>query len=977
MKISEIMTGILLTSMSRIAKASLTAESLRRRRDFSPRSLCDSALNTPSRKSRFVFLLTLAVMLSVSAHSQSLVTLTGTVTDQNKAAVAGAEVKATNIASGRIITVRTDSQGAYRIEGLQSGSYRLSVASDGFAVAARSVTIGGAETIQNFLLVPGAIEDSLTVTAARGLARMSAETPQTVTITDETEIEKRRPASTLEAIEKTPNLTPIGSNPAGERPRLRGLASNRLLIIIDGDRLNNVRSDPLSGVSPAIIDIAQLQSAEVISGAGSSLYGSDAVAGIINIITRAPAHENDRQRLSIRLDGDLRTNGPFSRGAAAISWSRPRMAARVAGSLFETDSYRSGDGAISIDEVARFGRFASEMGNAIGNNVALTYAVWGLPAKAEIPNGKGRGFNDQIDLWFSPAFGHSIRYRQLNSQHKDIGFPFITPPFDGRRQFNGFRRLDKYGLRYEGHEMRDWLPRLAAGFYRQKYSFADGNFVSTINEGSSWELIPDPQSPTGSRADITDRPSTFTPGNFTDGKSAVTSYGLDLQASFIPLRRLLITSGAGYLRDSSRDEFSRIDFISTQRVIAGKASNPDSVYRNLGWFNLAEYEPFEWLRLTAGLRLDDWRSEAKVTRGFPLGTESAILAASFDRLIASPGQINVEGLRGIADLIAGRRGITTSNTTATGNLGAVARTKIGVNAYLRWGNSYREPGITERYILRNFGDPTFSVLLASNTALRPERGRSLDLGVKVRRDRWNASLGYFRNDFEDFLRIVFSDVLFVPADPQRGLEPISPDFPFHGILYAQRANIARARIQGVEATYEADIMLSRWGTVTPFGSLGWLKGSDLSPDPGAIALIERFYNRRDTPIKLEGSATDAPLAGITPFRGVFGARYSSVDGKWFGSYQARYQARVRRVDPIDLSTNILTQYGSFASLNSLATHSLRGGYTHRRENLRMVFSVGVENVGDRLYFDHFQNAPAAGRGLIFGVTIETKNLLGR
>jgi len=34
---------------------------------------------------------------------------------------------------------------------------------------------------------------------------------------------------------------------------------------------------------------------------------------------------------------------------------------------------------------------------------------------------------------------------------------------------------------------------------------------------------------------------------------------------------------------------------------------------------------------------------------------------------------------------------------------------------------YREPGVTERYILRNFGDPTFSVLLVPNTALKPER----------------------------------------------------------------------------------------------------------------------------------------------------------------------------------------------------------------------------------------------------------------
>src|SRR4029453_7800557 len=98
-------------------------------------------------------------------------------------------------------------------------------------------------------LVPGALENSVTITAGRGSARAAIDTPQAVTITDAAEIEKPRPASPREALEKTPNPTPIGMNPVGERPRLRGLASNRLLIIIDGERLNNMRSDPLSGVA--------------------------------------------------------------------------------------------------------------------------------------------------------------------------------------------------------------------------------------------------------------------------------------------------------------------------------------------------------------------------------------------------------------------------------------------------------------------------------------------------------------------------------------------------------------------------------------------------------------------------------------------------------------------------------------------------------------------------------------------------------
>src|SRR3712207_7556039 len=50
------------------------------------------------------------------------------------------------------------------------------------------------------------------------------------------------------------------------------------------------------------------------------------------------------------------------------------------------------------------------------------------------------------------------------------------------------------------------------------------------------------------------------------------------------------------------------------------------------------------------------------------------------------------------------RGFETARAVFTGNVGVVFRLPAGVGAYARWGTSYREPGITERYILRDFGD---------------------------------------------------------------------------------------------------------------------------------------------------------------------------------------------------------------------------------------------------------------------------------
>jgi outer membrane receptor protein involved in Fe transport len=177
----------------------------------------------------------------------------------------------------------------------------------------------------------------------------------------------------------------------------------------------------------------------------------------------------------------------------------------------------------------------------------------------------------------------------------------------------------------------------------------------------------------------------------------------------------------------------------------------------------------------------------------------------------------------------------------------------------------------------------------------------------------------------------------------------------------QRTNTSRARIQGLEGAYEVSLPLGeggRAGLLTPFGTFGLLKGSNLTPDQNTLKLIAQFYNRADTPVPLSGSPTDAPLSSITPLRMIHGVRFDSPRRRWFGEYELRYQARVRRADPLDLSAAISTEYGTFASLNSFASHVLRAGYAFNREKHRVSLTLAVENLTNRLYFEHFQTAPA-------------------
>ena len=123
------------------------------------------------------------VLFAASIKAQSGASLAGTIADENGAVVINADVKLLSIASGRTFDTKTASSGSYQFNGLPLGFYQASVSREGFAVATRTLTLRRVGSHkEDFVLVPGIIQSSITVTAGKGGARVSAETPQSVTI---------------------------------------------------------------------------------------------------------------------------------------------------------------------------------------------------------------------------------------------------------------------------------------------------------------------------------------------------------------------------------------------------------------------------------------------------------------------------------------------------------------------------------------------------------------------------------------------------------------------------------------------------------------------------------------------------------------------------------------------------------------------------------------------------------------------------
>ena len=111
--------------------------------------------------------------------------------------------------------------------------------------------------------------------------------PQPIQVVRRQEIELNNPANSAELLEQA-GVFVQRSQVGGGSPVLRGFEANRVLIVVDGVRMNNAiyRSGHLQNV--ITIDPDMIERTEVLFGPGSVMYGSDALGGVMHFYTRQP-----------------------------------------------------------------------------------------------------------------------------------------------------------------------------------------------------------------------------------------------------------------------------------------------------------------------------------------------------------------------------------------------------------------------------------------------------------------------------------------------------------------------------------------------------------------------------------------------------------------------------------------------------------------------------------------------------------------
>jgi hemoglobin/transferrin/lactoferrin receptor protein len=870
-------------------------------------------------------ILVAAFILLVRASISTAATISGVVSDPTGASIPGALVVLHGLATGHELSVETAADGRFTLQTSAAGTYLLIVTRSGFSEAARTVLVAGAE---DALDVPvqlelGGFRAEVSVTAARAEREVRQIPLHVETLTAEA-IRQTNPLSTGDALTLPANITPVGNGPFGVRPRLRGLDSTRLLVLVDGERLNTARqATDRTGAEVGLISPDAISRLEVVNGAGTLLYGSDALAGTINIITNEPSF-SPAPAWQYGFNGFYSSNEQGRRGTATVGYTAPRVAVRLQAGMEAFDDYRAGQFDVE-DTNPLFTAGRLDRRDTIDDNFGFSFNAFPDPFNApyvrterEIPNSGASGYFVNASSLLQIGERRSLRVRYQRRQMDDIGFPDFAAPYFFNATSLLHSNLDRVSARYEAQAVTPWLANVSLTAHYQRTERLLQNQLPVQFPAPAATFFPI----SVMRLDV-----------LSDTEQRVWTPGVDLLATFVPAADHVLTTAFTFYRDRSSDvrttttTTSLVGQVSLGAfgptavrlpspvplggaVVAHPVRVPDASLRDLALFVQDEWRLRPSLSLVAGLRGDFYRVATEATPGYDVASVVAGARPPID-----------------PSTLPDPNGATYSRRALTGDFGFLFNPGGRLSPYARYGRSYRHPNLEEML----FAGPATAGSIAPNVTVRPETGDNFDVGATFAVRRATGGVYLFVNQYQDF---IVQD-LVVAVTPSGGL--------------AQATNYADVRIHGLELSATVPFAIER-GVMTVSGAGAFTRGT-----------ITDGVNPLDN-TTLDG----APADNITPLKVTASLRFTEPRARWWAEYGIRVQSDVTRITPTLLQSPFRIAQ-DLLSLEGFTVQRLGGGIAFGRGAERLDLTFALENLTDRYYREHFQFAPSRGRSFTVGV----------
>ena len=230
-------------------------------------------------------ILTFAVFLNAALlHAQ--IPVRGTVQDPQGKMVDGAKLVLYRQGASTALARTRSQNGGFVFPDSGPGEYLLEITAAGFQRASLPVNGGKPATVR--LKIAGV--DQHVVVTAEGAAQTIDQVSKAASVIDAAEIAQRNEYSLSEALRDTPGLLirNLGGPGQATSVRIRGLRADATAILIDGLRFRDAASISASAEAYlSTFNVIAFDRVEVLRGSGSSLYGTNAVGGAINVVTDA------------------------------------------------------------------------------------------------------------------------------------------------------------------------------------------------------------------------------------------------------------------------------------------------------------------------------------------------------------------------------------------------------------------------------------------------------------------------------------------------------------------------------------------------------------------------------------------------------------------------------------------------------------------------------------------------------------------
>lgn len=595
--------------------------------------------------------------------------------------------------------------------------------------------------------------DEVVVTATRTHASLS-DAPAAVTVVNAKNIETKNATRLGDVLDQVPSLYLRGGALGQSQGTigtsgmsLRGIDQNKTLILLDGHPIQDASSGKVNWRIPFVEDIARV---EVVPGAFSSLYGSNAIGGVINIITKQP----DKREFTAK----LKKGWGDASGKDASIYFRDKMDSGLGfvGGL----GYQNRDSYVNDFVVKTPACPPPPAPCTPGTPVTGAQAITtreGVPAYLVGDMGKvpWKATNATAKLFYDLNARDKIhagishqetnqRYTQFNTYLRDAvtGAPVSSGTLDinGQRvaltnyDFTLFSFLPlheaatRYFAGYDGAVGNDYLLKIDLAKIKRAYSFTLANPTATWDSGSGM---------------LSDTPNTGTDGT--------------VQLTFPAGSRQVLVTGLAIHRDSVNQQILALSNWRDpeSRTAVNSGYNGNSTTTSV--FAQDEISVMDALKVYLGGRLDNWKTQ---------GDNFSVVAPAGSTLYP-----------------------TRSASAFSPKASAVYKLTEAAILRVSFGKSFRAPANQDLYTSSTSRGRTTT----GDPNLQPERGTTWEAGGEFRlTENTKATATYYNT--------LLSNLIYV--------KQILPDPAPPALKQSVRINAGKAKVQGIELG--ATTKLAKW-----------------------------------------------------------------------------------------------------------------------------------------------------------------------